>query len=74
MYKLLVVRYDSSLGSYDDAEFTKFCESNQILHIDKEFVQTGSMNHLITILKHIALMPAQMARNQMKLSTIRKVQ
>jgi hypothetical protein len=23
MYKLLVVRYDSSLGSYDDAEFTK---------------------------------------------------
>jgi len=27
MYKLLVVRYDSSLGSYDDAEFTKFCES-----------------------------------------------
>ena len=42
MYKLLVVRYDSSLGGYDDAEFTKFCESNRILHIDKEFVQTES--------------------------------
>ena len=41
MYKLLVVRYDNSRGSYDDAEFTKFCESNQILHIDKEFVQTA---------------------------------
>jgi hypothetical protein len=42
MYKLLVVRYDSSSGSYDDGEFVKFCESNKILHIDKEFVRTES--------------------------------
>jgi len=39
---LLEVRDDSSLGDYDDAEFTKFCESNRILHLEKEFVQTES--------------------------------
>jgi len=53
MYKLLVVRYDSSLGSYDDAEFTKFCESNKILHIDKEFVQTGSSVYYSFFIEYI---------------------
>lgn len=42
MYKLMVVRFDRNTGNYDDAEFTKFCEDNSIIRIDKEFVNTGS--------------------------------
>ncbi|MCK9584548.1 MAG: hypothetical protein M0R69_06530 [Candidatus Cloacimonetes bacterium] len=34
MYKLIVVRFDSS--SFDDAEFNKFCEQHSILKIEKE--------------------------------------
>ncbi|MBW6515422.1 MAG: HRDC domain-containing protein [Candidatus Cloacimonetes bacterium] len=27
--------------SFDDSEFVKFCEENQIIHIDKEFFHSG---------------------------------
>ncbi|MCB5261970.1 MAG: hypothetical protein LHW64_05035 [Candidatus Cloacimonetes bacterium] len=36
MYKLIVVRFDSSAGSFDDAEFNKFCEQHSIIKIEKE--------------------------------------
>ncbi len=36
MYKLIVVRFDSSAGSFDDAEFNKFCEQHSIVKIEKE--------------------------------------
>ncbi|MCB5287940.1 MAG: hypothetical protein LHW64_09065 [Candidatus Cloacimonetes bacterium] len=58
MYKLIVVRFDSSSGSFDDAEFNRFCEQHSILKIEKETlnsiltafgVQAGLINHAFTV-------------------------
>ena len=36
MFKLLVVRFDRNSGTFDDAEFNKFCEEHSIIKIEKE--------------------------------------
>ena len=37
MYKLIVVRFNRDLGTFDDSDFVKFCDSHQIVNIDNQF-------------------------------------
>ena len=39
MFKLMVVRFDRNSGTFDDAEFNKFCEEHSIIKIEKETLQ-----------------------------------
>ncbi len=38
MYKLMLVRFDRDRGEFDDREFNRFCQEQNILRIDKEFI------------------------------------
>jgi len=37
MSKLIVVRFNRDLGTFDDSDFVKFCDSHQIVNIDNQF-------------------------------------
>ena len=40
MYKLMLVRFDRDRGEFDDREFNRFCQEQNILRIDKEFINS----------------------------------
>lgn len=40
MFKLMLVRFDRDRGEFDDREFNRFCQEQNILRIDKEFINS----------------------------------
>jgi len=47
MFKLMLVRFDR--GEFDDREFSHFCQEQNILRIDKEFINAdGNISQSIT--------------------------
>jgi len=40
MFKLMLVRFDRDSGRFDDEEFNKFCAEQNIVRIDKEFINS----------------------------------
>ena len=41
MFKLILVRFDRDSGHFEDEEFNKFCTEQNIVRIEKEFINTG---------------------------------
>jgi len=41
MFKLILVRFDRDAGRFEDDEFNKFCAEQNIVRIEKEFINTG---------------------------------
>jgi len=41
MFKLILVRFDRDAGRFEDEEFNKFCAEQNIVRIEKEFINTG---------------------------------
>ncbi len=41
MFKLILVRFDGDAGRFEDEEFNKFCAEQNIVRIEKEFINTG---------------------------------
>ena len=41
MFKLLLVRFDRDTGRFEDDKFNKFCAEQNIVRIEKEFINTG---------------------------------
>jgi len=40
VFKLMLVRFDRDRGEFDDREFNRFCQEQNILRIDKEFINS----------------------------------
>jgi hypothetical protein len=41
MFRLILVRFDRDSGRFEDEEFNKFCAEQNIVRIEKEFINTG---------------------------------
>ena len=41
MFRLILVRFDRDSGRFEDEEFNKFCTEQNIVRIEKEFINTG---------------------------------
>ena len=41
MFKLILVCFDRDTGRFEDDEFNKFCAEQNIVRIEKEFINTG---------------------------------
>jgi len=38
MFKLMLVRFDRDRGEFEDQEFNRFCQDNNVIRIEKEFI------------------------------------
>jgi superfamily II DNA helicase RecQ len=57
MFKLLVVRFDRDSGSFDDAEFNKFCEGHSIVRIEKESLNIEGNIYYSFFIEYLSLKP-----------------
>jgi len=58
MFKLMLVRFDRDRGEFDDGEFNRLCQGNNILRIDKEFINAdGNISLSITSIRERSTAP-----------------
>jgi len=54
----MLVRFDRDLGEFDDGEFNYFCQEQNILRIDKEFINAdGNISLSITSIRERSTAP-----------------
>ena len=57
MFKLIVVRFDRNTGTFDDAEFNKFCEEHSIIKIEKETLHVEGNIFYSFFIEYLVLKP-----------------
>ncbi len=74
MFKLMLVRFDRDIGRFDDEEFNKFCTNNNIVRIDKEFINTGGEIYYSFFIEYHPKKPVQSKPDLESLSELARAQ
>jgi superfamily II DNA helicase RecQ len=74
MFKLILVRFDRDSGRFDDEEFNKFCSNNNIVRIEKEFINTGGEIYYSFFIEYHPKKPVQSKPDLESLSELARAQ
>jgi len=53
MFKLMLVRFDRDRGEFEDQEFNRFCQDNNVIRIEKEFINNEGNIYYYRVKGHI---------------------
>ena len=74
MFKLLLVRFDRDTGRFEDDEFNKFCAEQNIVRIDKEFINSNGEIYYSFFIEYHSRKQARGLANLEDLSSLEKAQ